>query len=49
MDGHFARDQIYGLFINFLTKSERPNSARDLILEGEHQPREIKEKEIKKG
>ena len=46
MDGHFARDQIYGLIFFFLTKSGRSNSALHLIFDGEHQLQ--KRRKIKK-
>ena len=45
MDGHFSRDQIYGLIIFFgLTKSGRSNSALDLFIEGGDQLLQKKKK-----
>ena len=37
MDGHFARDQIFGLIIFFLNKIGTSNSALDLMFEGGNQ------------
>ena len=46
MDGHFSRDQIYGLIIFFgSTKSGRSNSALDLFIEGGDQLLQKKKKE----